>query len=555
MSTEGPDGSTVFSQALVSEKRAGTGNKPLLEIRHVTYTYVSEFTDDEVEASELGDPALSDVSFEVRPGTCVLFVGPSGQGKTSITRLCNGIIPQYHPGVLEGDILWKGEDMVQMPLADLSKGIGSVFQNPRSQFFCTDTTNEVAFACENFCMPRPDMLKRVACARDAFRLEGLLGRDIFRLSGGQRQRIACASVWAYAPDLYVFDEPSSNLDLASILDLRGIMERLKFQGAAMVVAEHRIFYLMDLIDEVCVVDKGRIAARYTPEEFASLSFERRMKLGVRVQSLVETRKLLPKPQGAHDVERRTCSSLEVNNLDVRLLSFGLRPTRVLDIGHLDLPLGEVVALIGPNGAGKTTFVRSLVGLERARRGTFELDGHALSRAKRSRMSYLVMQDVEAQLFTDSVFNEVALSMRKAGTSLDEAEIKQAVTDLLNKLDLANLADRHPLSLSGGQKQRVVIAGALASGARIVAFDEPTSGLDFLHMRQVAQLVDGLADPSRLTLIITHDVEFIALCCTQVIELEHGEVRAHYPVDSDGLERVIGTLGKLASPMDITRQAR
>ena len=63
MSTEGPDGSTVFSQALVSEKRAGTGNKPLLEIRHVTYTYVSEFTDDEVEASELGDPALSDVSF------------------------------------------------------------------------------------------------------------------------------------------------------------------------------------------------------------------------------------------------------------------------------------------------------------------------------------------------------------------------------------------------------------------------------------------------------------------------------------------------------------
>lgn len=517
----------------------------LLDIKRVTYTYVSEFVDDEIDESELGDPALTDVSLEVRPGTCMLLVGPSGSGKTSLSRLCNGIIPQYYPGVLEGDILWEGEDMVQMPMANLSKSIGSVFQNPRSQFFCTDTTNEIAFACENFCAPRPKIIERVAAARDVFRLGDLLGRDIFQLSGGQKQRIACASIWAYSPDLYVFDEPSSNLDLASIFALHDTMRDLKDQGAAMVIAEHRIFYLMDIIDEVCVVDRGRIVARYTSEEFAALPFGRRIELGVRVQSLAETRRLLPGRQGARDAGEESRLSLEVRGLDVRLPSSGLRSSRILDIDRLDLPLGQVIALIGPNGAGKTTFARSLVGLQRVRHGTFHIDGRALSSAQRSKMSYLVMQDVEAQLFTDSVFDEVALSMRKSqGSSLREENVEPTVMDVLDRLDLSAFANRHPLSLSGGQKQRVVIAGALASDARIVVFDEPTSGLDFLHMRQVAQMVDDLADPHRLTVIVTHDIEFIALCCTRVVELDHGAVRAQYAVDAAGLERAVDTLGGL-----------
>ena len=158
------------------------------------------------------------------------------------------------------------------------------------------------------------------------------------------------------------------------------------------------------------------------------------------------------------------------------------------------------------------------------------------------MSYLVMQDVEAQLFTDSVFNEVALSMNKGPRSSSNVDqMRQSVMDLLQRLDLAEFSDRHPLSLSGGQQQRVVIAGAIASDARIVVFDEPTSGLDFLHMKEVAQLVDDLADPSRVTLVITHDVEFIALCCTRVIEMKDGLIHSQYAVDEQGLQRVITTL--------------
>ena len=515
------------------------GRTPMLNIRDVSFTYVSEFEDDEVDTSTLGEPALQDISLEVQPGTCTLLVGPSGSGKTSLSRLCNGIIPQYHPGVLHGDILWKGQDMVSMPLAELSRHIGSVFQNPRSQFFCTDTTNELAFACENFCMPRSEMLERVAAARDAFGIAGLLGRNIFRLSGGQKQRIACASVWAYQPDLYVFDEPSSNLDLASIQELRGIMAALKAQGAAIIVAEHRIFYLTDLVDSVCAVHHGAITARYTPHEFSALSFERRTALGLRVASLDEAKRLLP----GHGVRQASGEQpLEVRGLDVRLHSSGLLPSRVLDIDSLDLPFGQVIALIGPNGAGKSTFARSLVGLQRASHGSFRIGGKALSSKERSDMSYLVMQDVEAQLFTDSVFNEVALSMRKGHRAItSDDEVTSSVMDLLKQLDLTDFADRHPLSLSGGQQQRVVIAGALASDARIVVFDEPTSGLDFLHMNEVAQLVDGLADPNRITLVITHDVEFIAACCTQVIELNGGRIRSHYAVDEHGLDRVISTL--------------
>ena len=155
---------------------------------------------------------------------------------------------------------------------------------------------------------------------------------------------------------------------------------------------------------------------------------------------------------------------------------------------------------------------------------------------------MVMQDVEAQLFTDSVFNEVTLSMNKGPRSSSNVDqMRQSVMDLFQRLDLAEFADRHPLSLSGGQQQRVVIACAIASDARIVVFDEPTSGLDFLHMKEVAQLVDDLADPSRITLVITHDVEFIALCCTRVVEMKDGRIHSQYAVDQQGLQRVITTL--------------
>ena len=133
----------------------------------------------------------------------------------------------------------------------------------------------------------------------------------------------------------------------------------------------------------------------------------------------------------------------------------------------------------------------------------ELDGKKLDWRKRLQTCYMVMQDVNHQLFTESVLDEVLLSMTE--------ENESAASEILKQFHLSELAERHPLSLSGGEKQRVAIASAIASGRTIIVFDEPTSGLDFRHMKEVSKSLHTLADQGKTLLVITHDPELIFLC--------------------------------------------
>lgn len=149
-----------------------------------------------------------------------MLCGGSGCGKTTITRLINGLSPAYYPGDLKGQILIDGVDASTVTLYELSQKIGSVFQNPRSQFFSVDSTSEIAFGCENIGIPREEMYKRVGQVAKDLNMEYLLDRNLFALSGGEKQKIACASVAAMLPETLILDEPSSNLDLRTISDLK-----------------------------------------------------------------------------------------------------------------------------------------------------------------------------------------------------------------------------------------------------------------------------------------------------------------------------------------------
>ena len=176
---------------------------------------------------------------------------------------------------------------------------------------------------------------------------------------------------------------------------------------------------------------------------------------------------------------------------------------------MEIPEGEIVAIVGANGAGKSTFLRCLCGMERKCKATLNVHGEVWKSKKRRQGIYMVMQDVNHQLFTDSVLEEVMISQEK--------ENKEEALKILESLDLSEFADKHPLSLSGGQKQRVAVASALASGRSIILFDEPTSGLDYYHMIQVSELLKNLKEMGRTVMIVTHDVELIKNACTCVIE--------------------------------------
>ena len=201
----------------------------------------------------------------------------------------------------------------------------------------------------------------------------------------------------------------------------------------------------------------------------------------------------------------------------------------LNIDSLSLPQAGIIAVIGHNGAGKSTLARCLCGLEKHCKGIVKIDGKPYNRKQRLSLCYMVMQDVNHQLFTESTEEEMLISIAESDPD--------KVDTILDRLDLLQFKERHPMALSGGQKQRVAIATALVSQRKILVLDEPTSGLDLQHMKEVADELITIQEMGRTSLVITHDYELIVSCCTHVLHLEHGAVQEQYALDAAGLQRL------------------
>ena len=230
----------------------------MIQIDHVTFSYGEE-------TEHTG--GVRDIELQIKRGEFAVLCGESGCGKTTITRLINGLIPHYYEGKMSGGVWVNGAEVSKQPLYDTAKIVGSVFQNPRSQFFNVDTTSEITFGCENLGQPAETIRARLERTVRDFRLEKLMDRNIFHLSGGEKQKVACAGVSIMEPEVLVLDEPSSNLDAASISDLRKTLAFWKGQGKTIVVSEHRLYYLRGLADRFIYMKGGKITREYTSEEF------------------------------------------------------------------------------------------------------------------------------------------------------------------------------------------------------------------------------------------------------------------------------------------------
>ncbi|KAB7790622.1 energy-coupling factor ABC transporter ATP-binding protein [Bifidobacterium leontopitheci] len=688
----------------------------IIELRDCSFEY--QATENSAgTAHDTTATALNHVTLTVRAGEVVMLCGQSGCGKTTVTRLLNGLIPEFYEGPLTGLREVGGLRGDQVTVDALVPLAGSVFQNPKTQYFNADTTSEMAFACENLGWQPQRIRTRLAEVARRFELGPLLDRPVFTLSGGQQQRLAVAAATMPVPRIMVMDEPTSNLDAEAMRGLHDMVARLKADGVTVMIAEHRLAWCADLVDRYVVFEAGRVAAEYTAAQFHALSGGQLAEMGLRAldmepyrrrvaelsvgevprealcetnagqdrradapcgqlrrqphgqnglfRSLFRSRRAsaevsadirddrgaenggipimprpaespLPEPMPAYSGIGSTASQKPTHDAEDGPRSGGSRafggatgrPAAEIDaeealssgsagsglpigdiviatdgliIGHgrrrhrpgsrrnrngsnngvtaqtanydcdagsengpnarqnatdptagvgsenghnaghggrrdavrshsgatftraipdLQLAAGRITGLMGRNGAGKTTLLRTLCGLERPLDGRVLLHGRPARAGELTRAGFLVMQDVNYQLFADSVREEVLLgASADAGIAGDADATRRRCDKILAGLDLLKLADRHPMSLSGGQKQRLAIASALMCGKELIMLDEPTSGLDRRHMMQVGALLRQVADAGRAVLVVTHDDELAALWCDAIVRLD------------------------------------
>lgn len=444
---------------------------------------------------------VREIDLMVAPGECVVLTGRSGNGKTTLTRLINGLAPQYYPGELTGDIRIQGQETAQQPLWMRGKIIGSVFQDPKSQFFSSSLTGEVAFACENYGFAQSEIVERTERALGEFGLCALRGRSVDLLSSGEKQRTAMASVYALGPKVYVCDEPTANLDEEGALRLSEVLARLKKQGHALVIAEHRLSWLRHIADRVVYMEEGRLLWQRSAAEMAGLKEEERFRYGLRSFFDVK-RPGLPEP------DKAGTPLICAENLTVR------RSGSTIWAGvDFKAHAGQVVAVTGGNGAGKTTLAKVLSGLIRENAGTVRLNGKNVSLKARRKRVWYSDNDTGTQFFTNSVSEELLLGLERSDAVLERARA------LLRQLQMYAYKDAHPAALSGGQKQRLSVACGLLSGRDVLIFDEPTSGLDGASLALVGKMLRQAAEDGKCVLVITHDNELIQNCCTHLFSLD------------------------------------
>jgi len=465
-------------------------NKPVVKAEKLSFKYL--------ESTE----GISDINFVINKGEIVLLTGNSGSGKSTMLKCLNGLIPAITEGKLQGDIELSGARLSDLKMYELNERIGSVFQNPRSQFFTDNTTSELVFPMENYGFTKEKMKSRLEELVSSFGLEDLMDRNIHGLSSGQRQLVALASAVTMHQRILLFDEPSANLDYGNAMKLGKILDALKLKGYTIIVADHRFYYLNGKLDKVRFMENGFLKIFDNEEDFKNSGYNTR---SFNIFSID-----IP----FNDTVHGTKKVVEMNEVSYK---------DILHDINLKLYKNEVVAIVGKNGVGKTTLAKLLC-------ESYKPDS---GRIEKSELPFFIMQDPDYQLFGTSVTNELMLVKN---------DLKQ-INEYLDYLGLGPYKNKHPFDLSGGQKQRLQIAMAMLCDKELVIFDEPTSGLDVNSMEKVSDEIRKLKDKSGVV-VISHDYEFLRHVADRVIFMEDGTIKDDFNLDESNVSRLNNIFNKM-----------
>lgn len=462
----------------------------MLKFTDVTYTY--PFADKQ---------AVNQISLQADAGQAILCTGSSGCGKSTLIRLANGLAPHFFQGTLTGNVVVAGTDNTDRPIHAIGHDLGTLFQDPEQQFFALNVTDELAFAHEWRNTPPSLIRQRIMTAAQQFGLQDLLESSIHELSEGQKQKVALAGIMSLAPHILILDEPSANLDPEATRELALLLGELKRSGITLLIVDHRLYWLRDLIDQVLVMEDGRIVEQIPFQQLDDDTL--RARYGLRNTTVHDHRNQL------------SCVTSHAGAISISGLTFAYQGKAPLFTDFsVALPKGMVIGIIGDNGVGKTTFARLITGLLPMKSGTICFDGKPVTPKELMHRSSIVLQNTDHQLHMHTVRKELEAVTQRHADRADAA----AVEAIMQEFNIYHLAERHPQSLSGGEKQRLVIACAVIRQPDILILDEPTSGLDGANMAVIATTITRFAQQGACVLVISHDLELLERVCTCRMEL-------------------------------------
>jgi energy-coupling factor transporter ATP-binding protein EcfA2 len=517
-----------------------------IKVEQVSWRYTG--TDEQV---------LTEIDVRVDKGEIVLLTGRNGAGKTTFCNLLNGLIPHFYVGDLKGKVTVDGIDTQESFVGYLATRVGLLFQDPASQLISGSVEDEVAFALENIALPLEEIEARTNASLDYVGLSEFKERPPFALSGGQQQAVALACIIALNPEIYVLDEPTSNLDPYGTLQIFKLLDKISTeQKRTIVIVEHKLEELIDTADRVIVLDEGRIVANGTPREIlgekaellnemglwppqmALLAYRLRhlgiMSEGVVPMTLEEGIEVFSKlldETGKKRASRAATSGSPykprsgeplISVTDLRFTyPTGAEALKGIDLNVFD---NEFLAILGQNGSGKTTLVKHFNGLLKPTEGTVIVSGKDTSTTPTyeliSDVGY-VFQNPDQQLFSKRVYEELAFGLANAG--LSKEEIDERIKDVAAKMNIEDLLEERPYSLSKGDRQRVVISCILALDPRVIIVDEPTTGQDPQKRREIMDLMKELHKQGKTIVVITHDMNLAAEYAQRCVVMHDGKI--------------------------------
>ena len=430
---------------------------------------------------------LENINLTVEYGETVLLSGVSGEGKSTLLSIINGVIPFVNSGEFSGSVEIDGKDVTKLKISERSKLIGTVLQNADEQIIYDLVNEEIAFGCENLNIASEEIDRRIERFTTLMQIEKTAKTKT--LSGGQKQRLITASTLAMEQKIIILDEPLANLDTHTAHILLKALRNLANSGYAVLIVEHRLDVVKNYIDKVMRIENKQL---FTSTDINDLNS------GI---------KTIPHADGSLPGEVL---------IKGEKLFFAAGDRNIIDGLDIEIRAGERIVLLGENGCGKTTLMRMLARLNKPNDGALS---QTITKSKKANSKWFskvgyVYQNPTYQLFMPTLLSEISF----------KAKSEEMAREMINAFGLSGLEQRHPQSLSEGQKRRASIAAVCASEPTVLFLDEPTVGQDYKNLCKTVETVNEINKNLGTAIVtVTHDKRCAGALADRVLIMENGKI--------------------------------